>query len=91
MSVVDIVVCKYQDGRPVRGCPTSWPPKGTGEPEAIPGDPQQEEQTDTISGKAVADYDQYVDYEAEGSSPDIKAVNEEEENSDAEYVKMELP
>ena len=35
-------------------------------------------------------YDPNIYYEPEGLDTDIKAVNEEEENSDAEYVKMEL-
>ena len=46
---------------------------------------------DTISGKAIADYDLDVDYKPKGSDTDIKAVDEKEENSDVEYAKMELP
>ena len=39
----------------------------------------------------MANYYLDVNYKLEGSDPDVKAVNEEEENSDAEYTKMELP
>ena len=52
---------------------------------------QQEEHRDVREGKAVTDYDPDVDYEPDGSDPYIKAINEEEVHSDAEYVKMELP
>ena len=53
--------------------------------------PQQGGQADVTRGGEVVDYDPDVDYEPEGSDPDIKEVNEKEENSDAEYAKMELP
>ena len=65
--------------------------KGTGEPETNVCIPQQGGQTDAMRGKNIADYDPDVNYKTEGSDPDIKAVNEEEENFDAEYVKMQLP
>ena len=39
----------------------------------------------------MADYDLDVDYEPEKADPDIKLVNEEEKDSDAEYAKMDLP
>ena len=41
-------------------------------------------QADTTRGRDIADYNLDIDYEPEGSEPDIEAVNEEEENSDAE-------
>ena len=40
--------------------------------------------------KAIVDYDLDVDYEPEVSDPDIEAINEDEETSDAEYAKMEI-
>ena len=61
-----------------------------GQPETNVSVPQQGGQTDASRDGEVADYDLDVDYKPEGSEPDIKAVNEEEENSNAEYVKMEL-
>ena len=64
---------------------------GTEKPETNVSVPQQEGQADAISSKAVSDYDSDIFYKPEGSDPDIKAVNEEEENFDAEYAKMELP
>ena len=44
-----------------------------------------------MRGKAIADYDLDIDYETEGSYPDIKAVEEDKENSDTEHANMELP
>ena len=41
--------------------------------------------------KVIADYDPDINYEPEESDPDIKAVNEEEENSEAEFAKIDLP
>ena len=52
---------------------------------------QQKGEADTTRGKAIADYNPDIDYQPEGSDPEIEAVNEDEENSDAKYVKMELP
>ena len=49
--------------------------------------PQQEGQADATNCKAIAYYNPDIDYKPEGSDPDIKAVNEEEEDSDAEYAK----
>ena len=43
--------------------------------------PQQEMQAVTTRSKALADYDLEVNYKSEGTDPEIKAVNEEE-NSD---------
>ena len=51
---------------------------------------QQEGQANATSSKAAAHYNQNVDYKPEGSDPDIKAIDEGEENSDAVYAKMEL-
>ena len=74
--------------RLVKGCPTlQLQQGGTEEPETNTIFPQQEEQTGTVEGKVIADYDP----EPEGSGPKIKAFNEEEENADAEYAKMDLP
>ena len=64
---------------------------GIEEPETNTSVPQQEEQTDPTEGEVIADYHLDIDYKVEVLSPKIKAVNEEEENSDAEYAKMELP
>ena len=64
---------------------------GTEESETNVSVSQQGGQADTTRGKAVTDYDLDIDYKTEGSDPDIKPVNEEKENSDAEYAKMELP
>ena len=59
---------------------------GTEQPETN----QQEGPTDATRGKALADYDLDIYYKTEISDTDIKAINKEEENSDAEYAKMEL-
>ena len=64
---------------------------GAEEPKTNVSVAQQGGQEDTTSGKAIADYDFVIDYEPEGSAPDIKEVDEEEENSDAEYAKIKLP
>ena len=71
----------------MRGCLTPQPPKGTEEPDI---DPFQEEQPDATEGKVIADYDLDVDYE--GLEPENKPVAqaEVEENSNAEYAKMEI-
>ena len=69
---------------------TPLPQDSTEEPETNPTVPLQDKQRDARESKDMADYDLDVDYEPEGSEPDIKAVNEEEENSDTEYAKMEL-
>ena len=50
-----------------------------------------EQPADATCGEVIVNYDPDIDYEPEGSDPNIKAVHKEEENSDAEYVKMELP
>ena len=76
---------------PVKECPAPWPQAGVVEPKTNPSVPQQEEQRNVVESKVMADDNLDVDHESEGSHPDIEAVNEEEENSDAEYAKMELP
>ena len=63
----------------------------TKEPETNSSVLQQEGQADTTRGDAIAHYNLDINYDQEGSHPDIKAVNEEEENYEAKYVKMELP
>ena len=72
--------------RLVRGYLIAWPQVGTEKPVTNVSIAQQEEHRDVREGKAVTDY-----YEPDGSDPYIKAINEEEVHSDAEYVKMELP
>ena len=80
--------------RTIRGCLTAWSqPERTGEPEITPSFPQQEEESGAINGEVVADYKSDVDYEPEGSDPEIKPVNhiQEKEDPEAEYAKMEIP
>ena len=64
--------------RLVRGHLTPWQPEGTGEPETKPSVPKQEKQPDTTEGEVIEDYEPV-------------AQTEEEENSNAEYVKMKIP
>ena len=85
MSVVDMLFGQSQDGQ------ASEEQVDAEEPEANVSVPQQGGQVDAISGKDLANYNPYVDYKPEGSDADIKAVDEEQENSDAEYAKMKLP
>ena len=61
------------------------------EPETNVSVPWQRRQEGANRGKDVADYNRDVDYNPEGSDPNIEAVNKEEENLDAEYAKMEIP
>ena len=49
------------------------------------------EERDATEGKAIANYGLDVNYKPERSGSEIKAVNEEEENFDTKYAKMELP
>ena len=80
--------------RTVRGCLTvQLQQECTEKSETNPSVPQQEEQADAAEGKVIAGYKPDVDYKPEGSDPEIKPVdhNKEEENSGAEYVKMEFP
>ena len=65
--------------------------EGTREPEKYVSVPQQGQQADATRGKDIADSDPDVDSKSEESDSEIKAVNEEEENSDAEYVEKETP
>ena len=65
--------------------------EGAREPQTNVSVPPHQGQADTTRGKAIADYNLDADYKPEGSDPDVKAVNKEEENSDKEYAKMELP
>ena len=58
-----------------------------GKPEINVDAPQQGGQADTTKGTAMAGYHPDIDYKSEASDPDIKAVNEEEDNSDAKYKK----
>ena len=78
--------------RPGREHPTPQSQQGgTEESETNVSVSQQEGQADATRGKAIADYNLDIDCEPEGSDPEIKAVDKEEDNSDAEYVKMKLP
>ena len=78
--------------RLVRKCPTPWSQQGGAEElKTNVSVPPQGRQADATSGKAIADYNPDIDYEPEGSIPDIEAINEEEENYIAEYAKIELP
>ena len=74
-----------QDGKDDEGVPGSPVTKTN------PSVPQQEEHTDTAEGKVIADYDPHVDYERSESRNEPDAQGEKEENSDAEYMKMEIP
>ena len=77
----------------VRGSLTAQSqPEGAGEPETNTSVTQQEEQADTIDGKAIADYMLDIDYKPEGSDPEIKLVNQvqEEEDPNAKHAKMEI-
>ena len=72
--------------RSVRQCPTSRPEQeGMEESER---DPQQREQPDATEGKVIADYDLDVDYE--GSEPKVEpdALEQREDDPDAEHAKM---
>ena len=76
----------------MKGCLTARSqPEGTEQPETDPGVLQQEKQPDAAEGNVITDYDLDVDYE--GSDPQNKpdSQEEKEENSDAEYAKMEIP
>ena len=61
------------------------------EPQTNPSAPQHEKQSDATEGQVITDYKPDVDCKQERSDPEIKEVNEVEENSDAKYAKMELP
>ena len=74
----------------MRGCLTLLPQGGAEEPDTNLSVPQQEEHRDAREGEVV-DHNPDLDYKSEGSDPDIKAVDEEEENSEAEHANMELP
>ena len=76
--------------RPEREHPLPQSQGGAEEPETNPSVPQQEEHRDAKDGKVIADYDPDMDYRPERSDSDIKAIDEEEGNSVAEYAKMEL-
>ena len=77
--------------KPMRGHLTPWPPEGAEEPETTLNVLQQERQIDAREGKAAVYYNPDIEYEPEEPGPYIKAINEDEENFDTEYAKMELP
>ena len=72
--------------RTVRGCSTAQSqPEGTDKLETIPIGTQQKEQTDTIEGEVIADYEPELEYELEESDPENKPdAQEEEDKSNAE-------
>ena len=77
----------------MRECLTAQPqPEGIWEHETNHSVPWQEEQADTIDSNIIADYKPDLDHKPEGSDPKIEPVNEvqKEEDSDGEYVKMEI-
>ena len=79
--------------RTMRRCPTAlFQPEGAEEPETNLSIPQQEEWADAAEGKITADYKLGVDYTPDRSDPENETdAQEEEENFDAEYAKIELP
>ena len=48
---------------------------------------------DALDGEVIADYELDIDYEPEGSDPELKPVNQvqEEADPDVECTKMEIP
>ena len=54
-------------------------------------DPQQEGQLDATEGKDIADYDQDIVYEASEPKVELVAQVKREVDTNAEYVKMEMP
>ena len=54
-------------------------------------DPQQEGQLDATEGKDIADYDQDIVYEASEPKVELVAQVKREVDTNAEYVKMEIP
>ena len=78
----------------MRGCPTvQLKQEGIAESETNPCVPHQEEQADSMESKVIADYTLDVYYKPEGADSESKPANHEkdEQNSNEEYVKMELP
>ena len=75
----------------MRGHLTPWPLEGTGEPEANPSVPQQEEQPDATEGEAIVDYDLDVDYEGLEHENEPVAQEEKEKISNAEYANSLAP
>ena len=58
--------------RTIRGHPTDWfQQEGTEKPENNPSIPWQEEKAYATKGKVIANYKPDVDYEPEGSEPEI--------------------
>ena len=77
--------------RPVRGCLIALvQPEGTEKPDINPSISQQEEQPNAIEGKVIADYNLGVDYEGSKPENEPDAPEEKEENSDEDYMKMEI-
>ena len=78
--------------RIMRGYPTAWSqPEGAEGPETNAIIPQQEYQPDTTEGKVIADYGLDIEYEGSEPKNEPDVQEEKEENSDAEYVNMEVP
>ena len=72
----------------MRECPTAQSQKkGT---EELETDCQQEEQPDAAEGKVMVDYNMDIDYEGSEPKNEPVAQKEKEENSDVEYVNVEI-
>ena len=73
----------------VRGCLKVWlQPEGVVGPETNPSIHQNKEKVDATEGKVTWDYH----YEPEGPDAENEPdAQEDEENSNAEYAKVELP
>ena len=77
----------------MRGCLTACSQiECAAEPENSLSIMQLEEQVDAEEGEVIVNYEPDVDYDPEGPDPNTQPVTqeEEEENFDAEHVKMEL-
>ena len=78
--------------RTMRECPTAWLKlNDKEEPATNPSVPQQDVQPDAAEGKVIADYDPNVNYEGSEHENEIVGQEEEEKNSNAEYVNMKIP
>ena len=79
----------------MRECPTAWLKQvSAAEWQNNSIFLQLEEQADTNKGKVILDYEPDICYKQEGADPnDAPDAQEEEEgdNSDAQYEKMEFP
>ena len=75
----------------MRGCLTAQSqPEDKEEAERNPSVLQQELQPDTTEGEDIAKYDLDVDYQQSEPKNEAVAQEKKEENSHAEYAKMEI-